>query len=134
MRIITNFVFVFCTIMMWIEQVDASEYTPAVKDLLVELAGDTVRPFNAEAGELIWYRTTDEGRSCTSCHTESPEVVGRHKKTGKLIKPMARSVNLERLTDGTKIRKWLLRNCKWTFGRKCTNQEQGDLLMWLSGL
>ena len=45
---------------------------------------------------------------------------------------MARSVNPERLTEVKKLNKWFLRNCKWTYGRECTAQEKGDILVWLS--
>ena len=45
---------------------------------------------------------------------------------------MAPSVNPKRLTDRTKIEKWFVRNCKWTFGRECTPQEKGDLLSFIS--
>jgi len=106
--------------------------TDAVREMLEEFQPQAGRPFTALAGEKTWYRD-DEGRSCTTCHTESLHVKGRHEKTGKLIEPMARSVNPERLTDVRKIRKWFLRNCKWTYGRECTAQEKGDILLWLSG-
>ena len=53
-------------------------------------------------------------------------------RAGKVIDPMAPSVNSKRLTDAKKINKWLLRNCKWTFGRECTAQEKGNVLLWLS--
>jgi hypothetical protein len=88
-------------------------------------------PFQASRGEAVWYRE-EAGRSCTSCHLDSPLVSGRHQKTGKVIEPMAPSVNAERLTDLKKMKKWLLRNCKWTFGRECTAQEKGDVLAWLN--
>ena len=105
---------------------------PAVETLLVEYAqGQPALKFNARAGEENWYRQRGE-RSCTSCHGDSLQVAGRHAKTGKIIEPMAPSVNQARLTDVKKIKKWLLRNCKWTFGRECSAQEKGDFLLWLS--
>ncbi len=58
--------------------------------------------------------------------------MGKHNRTGKMIKPISPTVNPERLTDIKKIKKWLLRNCKWTFGRECTTQEKGNILLWLS--
>jgi hypothetical protein len=60
--------------------------------------------------------------------------VGKHAKTGKAIEPMAPSVNPKRLSDEKQIRKWFSRNCKWTLGRECTAQEQGDVLLYLQGL
>ena len=99
--------------------------------MLTEFRVEAVREFSEAQGALVWSRDGD-GRSCMSCHTDSLHAKGRHERTGKVIEPMAPSTNPERLTDPKKIRKWLLRNCKWTFGRECTAQEKGDLLLWLS--
>ncbi len=87
--------------------------------------------FSAERGKQLW-ETDHQGRSCTQCHTQSVKNMGKHKKTGKLIQPMAPSVNPRRLSDKRKVKKWLLRNCKWTLKRECTPQEKGDILQWLS--
>lgn len=106
--------------------------TDAVRVLLEEYQPLASRPFSAQTGEKTWHQNV-EGRSCTSCHTNSLDSTGRHEKTGKLIEPMARSVNPDRLTDAKKMRKWFLRNCKWTYGRECTAQEKGDILFWLIG-
>ena len=110
----------------------AEVLTPAVRTLLDEYAVDAEQAFDAARGEAFWYAKTDADRSCTSCHLEHVDAAGRHQKTGKPIEPMARSVNPERLTEVKKIRKWLLRNCKWTLGRECTALEKGDVLLWLS--
>ena len=109
-------------------QVFGSEVSDA---LLLEFRADATQGFIVEAGIATWNRD-NEGRSCTSCHTDSVFAVGRHERTGKVIEPMAPSVNPDRLTDRKKINKWFLRNCKWTFGRECTVQEKGDILLWLS--
>jgi hypothetical protein len=103
----------------------------ATQALLEELAVNAAEPFSAEAGSATWFKDAN-GRSCTSCHTDSVHAQGRHERTGKVIEPMAPSVNPERLTKRKKINKWFLRNCKWTFGRECTAQEKGDILVWLS--
>ena len=104
--------------------------TPAVTTLLVEYQAEAATPFAAERGHALWHREQD-GRSCLSCHGDSLHTPGQHQKTGKVIEPMARQVNPERLTEVKKIKKWLRRNCKWTFGRECTAQEKGDVLVWL---
>ena len=52
-------------------------------------------------------------------------------KTGKVIDPMAPSVNPKRFTDAKEIEKWFKRNCTWTVGRECTPQEKGDFLSYL---
>ena len=82
-------------------------------------------------GQQLWNSVVNN-RSCTSCHGETPASVGKHIKTGKVIKPMALSVNSERYQDGKKVEKWFLRNCKWTFGRPCSTEEKADILSWLS--
>jgi len=86
---------------------------------------------NEQQGQLLWNSTVNK-RSCTNCHGDNPENTGKHLKTGKVIQPMAFSVNAERYQDSRKIEKWFLRNCKWTFGRECSTQEKADILTWLS--
>ena len=82
-------------------------------------------------GRQLWNSIVND-RSCTSCHGDEPSKMGKHIKTGKIIQPMALSVNSERFRDDKKIEKWLLRNCKWTFGRPCSTQEKADIISWLS--
>jgi len=86
--------------------------------------------FDARAGRAFWYADHD-GRACAGCHGTTPRDTGEHARTGKTIAPMAPSVNPERLTNERTIRKWFLRNCKWTLGRECTAVEKGNLLTWL---
>lgn len=107
--------------------------------LLKEYQGETGGTFSAAAGEQLWNQTVTADkppreRSCTSCHTADPRQSGKHVKTGKPITPLAPSVNGKRLSDIGEIRKWLRRNCNWTFGRECTAQEKGDLLSYLHTL
>lgn len=87
--------------------------------------------FDAQNGQQLWYSNVNE-RSCTSCHGDNPANTGKHMKTGKIIQPMALTVNAERYQDAKKIEKWFLRNCKWTFGRECSTQEKADILSWLA--
>lgn len=63
-------------------------------------------------------------RSCASCHGEDLTRPGRHATTGKVIEPLAPSVDPGRLSDPKKVEKWLLRNCRWTLGRECTATEK----------
>ena len=92
--------------------------------------------FDASRGEQFWRQkhTAEDGsqRSCGTCHGDDLKASGKHKKTGKVIDPMALSVNAERYTKMKKVKKWFKRNCKWTLGRECTNQEKGDVLQYLS--
>ena len=78
------------------------------------------------------FNSTVGDRSCTTCHGTDLSQNGKHKKTGKVIKPMSMSTNPERYQDSKKIEKWFLRNCKWTFNRTCTTQEKADILSWLA--
>lgn len=97
---------------------------------LAQYRADGAGEFVASQGEALWV-ADNQGRSCTQCHADSPNMAGKHNKTGKRIEPMAFSVNPERFSNADKIEKWFLRNCKWTMGRVCTPQEKGNILLWL---
>lgn len=110
-----------------------------VDERLAAYQAEGAAEFSAERGKEMWFNsyTSSEdgkGRSCTSCHSNNARVSGKHAKTGKPIKPIAPSVNPERLTDAAKIEKWFKRNCKWTLERECTAQEKGDFLAFLRTL
>jgi type II secretory pathway component PulL len=108
-----------------------------VDDLLSGYQAAGAKDFTASQGEALWHKTYPDPkeagntRSCTTCHGEDLRANGKHARTGKLIKPLAPSVNKERLTDAKFIEKWFKRNCKWVLGRECTPQEKGDLLSYL---
>jgi len=95
--------------------------------------------FDAKAGEALWHKKypAPEGaenprpRSCQTCHGVDLTKSGEHIRTGKVIDPMALSVNPQRFSDEKKMRKWFRRNCKWVMGRVCTAQEKGDILTYL---
>ena len=90
-------------------------------------------PFSADQGAAAWDRKTGtEGRSCASCHGRDLTLPGRHLKTGKPIGPLSPSADPQRLSDARQVEKWLLRNCRWTWGRECTPQEKGDFLQYIS--
>jgi len=91
-----------------------------------------VEQTDEKQGRQLWFASAN-GRSCTSCHNDKPVNIGKHSRTGKLIDPMAPSVNPMRYQNSKKIEKWFLRNCKWTFGRECSLQEKADILTWLAG-
>jgi len=110
--------------------VNSAQANPAVKHLLTYQQHGVTRA-DAIKGKQLWY-TRNNQRSCSSCHGDNPGKMGQHVKTRKTIKPMAFSINPERYQDSKKIEKWFLRNCKWTFDRKCTAQEKADILTWLS--
>ncbi|MBK1620006.1 hypothetical protein CKO42_16475 [Lamprobacter modestohalophilus] len=96
----------------------------------VLLAGDPA------AGKAGWTKESPQSdgsaaRSCVSCHGRDLTQPGRQVNTGKVIKPLAPSVNLKRLTDPAKIEKWLRRNCRWTLGRECTATEKADFIAYI---
>ncbi len=93
-------------------------------------------PFSAAKGQKMWvekHKDAESGKefSCQTCHTDDLKKSGKHEKTGKVIDPLAPSVNKERLTDIKFVNKWFLRNCKQVLGRECTPQEKGDFLEYL---
>jgi hypothetical protein len=95
--------------------------------------------FDAAAGKALWDKSYPDARSgevrrCAACHTTDLRQPGKHAQTGKVIEPMAPSVNPQRFTDIKFMEKWFLRNCKWTLGRECTPQEKGNVLMFLRTL
>jgi hypothetical protein len=105
----------------------------AVDDLLQQFHAQGGHDFTVAAGEKLWQQDfkdakSGESRRCALCHTNDLRATGKHAVTGKAIKPMAPSVNPERLADAAKVEKWLERNCKWTLGRSCTPQEKGDVV------
>ena len=108
----------------------------AISDTIEHFNPQHKLSFSAERGDKLWHQknigSDGKERDCTVCHGSDLKKSGKHIKTGKVIEPMAPSVNSKRFTDIDKVEKWLLRNCKWTFGRECTNQEKGDLLKYLS--
>lgn len=91
---------------------------------------------DSSSGGAIWTKTfrnnkKQEDRSCTTCHTKNLRATGKHARTGKVIDPLAPSVNAKRLTEAKKIEKWFKRNCKWTLGRECSVQEKADFLSFI---
>jgi hypothetical protein len=91
-------------------------------------------PFHFERGERLWNSRQFQERRCSDCHGADLKQPGMHRRTRQPIEPMAPSVAQHRYTDPAKVEKWLLRNCKWTWGRACTAQEKGDLLEYLKRL
>jgi len=114
----------------------AQAETSTVKNLLAVYSTQGVTTADAQQGRALWQKTFTgkadfPSRSCASCHTKDLTQTGKHIKTNKPIKPMAPSVNPQRLTSVKKINKWFKRNCKWTMGRECTAQEKSDILVYI---
>ncbi len=109
--------------------------TPATDELFARYKSQGAAGFDAERGKNNWTKQVKgeggEMMSCTICHGEDMSKQGKHHKTGKVIKPMAPTINPERLTEVKKIEKWFKRNCNDAWGRECTAQEKGDFLKFL---
>jgi len=107
-----------------------------IKQKLESYRAEGASDFSAERGKSMWTQThvqQNSGKpvSCATCHSADLKQAGSHIKTGKVIEPMAASLNsAERFNDPAKIEKWFMRNCKWTLGRECTAQEKGDFLSY----
>ena len=107
----------------------------AINDMLEIYKSQGAENFSASKGKENWEKKMaskkGDERTCTTCHNTDFTKSGEHKKNGKVIKPMSPTTNPKRFTKVKKIKKWLKRNCKWTWGRECTPQEKGDLLVFL---
>ena len=111
--------------------------SPAARSLLDGYAREIpgFGGFSAAHGEALYrgkhVTSSGDTLACATCHGEDLRAKGKHVRTGKVIDPMAPSVNKERLTDVKFIETWFKRNCKWVVGRECSPQEKGDLLSYL---
>ena len=88
-------------------------------------------PAQAARGQTLFSSKHGKEWSCSSCHTATPTVEGKHATTGKAIAPMAPAFNPERFADAAKAEKWFRRNCNDVMGRECTAGEKADILAWL---
>ncbi len=109
-----------------------------IDSMQAEFKTQGAHEFSAAQGKTLWTQevtnSKGETHACTNCHGNDPAQPGQHAKTKKTIKPMAMSVNKARFSDEKKVSKWLVRNCKWTWGRECTPQEKGDILEYMRTL
>ncbi len=115
------------------------EANDAIAQLENQYQNEGATDFDATRGKALWDKNftdakTGKTRNCSTCHGSDLNQAGKHVRTNKLIKAMAPSANPERYTKVKKIKKWFLRNCKWTLGRECTAQEKGDVLAYLKAL
>lgn len=127
MRIIT--VILLCLVALPVQASDA------VNQMLDSYRTQGAGEFSAQRGKSMWTQSFTQQDSakqvnCATCHTNDLKKAGAHVRTGKVIEAMAASINAERFTETKKIKKWFLRNCKWTLGRECTAQEKGDFLTY----
>jgi cytochrome c553 len=108
--------------------------TPATDELFARFKSEGAANFDAERGKAFWAKKVKkdgEDISCTTCHGDDLTKPGKHRKSGKVIEPMAPSVNHERLTEVKEMDKWFKRNCNDVLSHECTAQEKGDVLKFL---
>ena len=103
--------------------------TPA--EQLAAYAAQSGQSPQAARGQTFFTSKHGKDWSCSSCHTATPTVDGKHASTGKLIAPMAPAFNAERFTDAAKTEKWFRRNCNDVVGRECVATEKADVIAWL---
>jgi cytochrome c peroxidase len=91
--------------------------------------------FTAEKGKKLFFDSQPNIQtgtmSCTTCHTTDLKMSGKT-LVGKVLEPLAPSVNKIRLTNVKDVEKWLLRNFKQVYDREGTAQEKGDVLMFIN--
>jgi len=103
--------------------------TPA--EQMAAYAAQSGQSPQAERGQTFFTSKHGKDWSCSSCHTATPTVDGKHASTGKVIAPMAPAFNAERFTDTAKTEKWFRRNCNDVVGRECAATEKADVIAWL---
>lgn len=91
--------------------------------------------FTAEAGRAFFTKKVIDkfGKdvSCSTCHTDNPASEGKHKETGKPIKPLAPSANPDRFSDVNKTERNFSKHCKDLYKKNCSAQEKGDYITYL---
>lgn len=85
--------------------------------------------------EVIQFKgdKSNQGKAiaCASCHTTNPADVGKHIVTGKVIKPLAPSVNPKRFASLENVEKKFTKHCNEVVGSDCTLKEKGDYIAYL---
>lgn len=91
--------------------------------------------FDAQRGKTVFFEEQPNEKSgkisCATCHTSDLKKSGKT-TAGKVIEPLAPSVNKKRLNSSKEIEKWLKRNFKQVYGREGTAREKGDVLTFIN--
>lgn len=123
------------TVVLLVATVGLRAETPADFEKLFAAQARQENPgfvgFSAEQGQRFYASTHGKEWSCASCHGRLPTERGQHVTTGKIIAPLAPTVNAERFTRPDQVEKWFKRNCNEVLGRLCTAQEKGNFLAYL---
>lgn len=120
----------------------AAQFNPEISAYMKDLEKQaryedpSFKGFDAERGKKIFSEEQphkdNKNISCTTCHTNDLKKQGKNARTGKLIEPLAPSVNKKRLTSSKDIEKWIRRNFKDVYGREGTAREKGDILTFIN--
>ncbi|MCE5195413.1 MAG: DUF1924 domain-containing protein [Nitrospiraceae bacterium] len=120
----------------------ASQFNPEVNTYMQTLEkqakqeDSSFKGFSAERGRKLFFEEVSHKElgkiSCATCHTNDLKKQGKNAKTGKIIEPLAPSVNKQSLTTVKNIEKWLKRNFKDVFNREGTAREKGDALLFIN--
>lgn len=120
----------------------AAQFNPEISSYMKELEKQarqedpSFKGFEAERGKKIFSEEQphkdNKNISCTTCHTKDIKKQGKNARTGKLIEPLAPSVNKKRLTSSKDVEKWIRRNFKDVYGREGTATEKGDVLTFIN--
>ncbi|MEY3953378.1 MAG: hypothetical protein RLZZ397_258 [Pseudomonadota bacterium] len=89
---------------------------------------------DAQKGQDFFTKKHANDWSCSTCHLNPPNRVGKHDVTGKRIEPLAPAANPLRFTDSQEVDKWFKRNCKDVLERECSSSEKADVLAFLKGV
>jgi cytochrome c peroxidase len=91
--------------------------------------------FDEKRGRAIFFEERPNEKigkiSCATCHTSDLKKSGKT-TAGKLIEPLAPSVNKKRLASVEELDKWLKRNFKQVYNREGTAREKGDVLTFIN--
>lgn len=69
--------------------------------------------------------------ACATCHTDDPRNKGKHSETGKVIQPMAPSVNPKRFSEVNVSAKGFTKHCKQVYGKDCSAQDKGNFIAYV---
>jgi len=92
--------------------------------------------FSIKRGKKIFisYHIGKHGKkiACASCHTKDLRAMGKHVRTGKIIKPLSPTKNPKRLTKVKDVKKWLRRNFNDVYKKVGTPLQKGDVLYYIN--
>ncbi len=124
----------FCAASLSAASPEVMQYIETLQSQAAE-ADPAFKGFDADRGERVFTseHLGKKGKTiaCTSCHSVNLSAKGENFFTGKVIEPLAPSVNPLRLTSAKEVEKWLRRNFSDVYDREGTAKEKGDVLYYI---